>query len=442
MTTASTSATGSSHRLRQARPQPEGPQSLLSYAKRIDPVVMYIWAVSTMVPVGFLGPLRYATAAYFAVCFLLFARQTMPVAARCWPLFLLPILCTISAIWSPSMDEALRKAATLTLTAFVAIYAGTRIPGRKILTAYFVAGMIAAVLSLGMNVVDQGAWTGIFGQKNFFAINMFLLYLTAFGVAFDKENSRGLRRVAMAAIPFAMFMVLMAKSGTTTLLMIGTTLVMIGHTFVWKPAAHIPKARLLIFALLSVILLFGTYIFIGILQLDLKEEILGALGKDSTLTGRTMLWEIAQRTMEEHPWTGLGVNGYWRADNAVANSLQKILSGSDGFNIYFTFHNSYLDNGVSYGYPGFWVTIFLATWTCASAILNWIRDQSVLNISFVVIALMMILRSTSEADLAGDFGGTLVLLFVTATRKPHLTQQKRLLDGMPFSKATEGRLGA
>ena len=178
--------------------QPAQSRSLLNYAKHADFMVFLGWTISTTLPVGFLGPLRYLAAAYFAGAFLLFARQVSPAVARCWPLFLLPILCTISAIWAPSMNEALRKGFSLALTALVAIYVATRIPGRKILLAYFLAELIAAVISLRTNTIaSHGAWTGMFGQKNFFAVNMFILYVAALGLILDRENGRWIRRVSI-----------------------------------------------------------------------------------------------------------------------------------------------------------------------------------------------------------------------------------------------------
>ena len=219
-----------------------------------------------------------------------------------------------------------------------------------------------------------------------------------------------------------MFLVLMAKSGTTTLLVIGATFVMVGHTYIWQPASRIPKMRTFIVLLLATIVLFVAYVAIGILQLDLKEEVLGALGKDSTLTGRTMLWELAQRTMDEHPLTGLGANGYWRAEHGIANSITSALQGTERFTG-FSFHNSYLENGANYGYPGYWATVFLAAWCCASAALTWLRNQTSTNMVFLTLALMIVVRTTSEADLSGEFGGTVVLLFIAAARKEKLPKK-------------------
>ncbi len=436
MNTATTGAMGPPPAEPPAGYQPAQSRSLLNYAKHADFMVFLGWTISTTLPVGFLGPLRYLAAAYFAGAFLLFARQVSPAVARCWPLFLLPILCTISAIWAPSMNEALRKGFSLALTALVAIYVATRIPGRKILLAYFLAELIAAVISLRTNTIDsQGAWTGMFGQKNFFAVNMFILYVAALGLILDRENGRWIRRIAMAGAPLALLLVVLAKSGTTTLLVLATTAAMLGQTLVWQPASKIPNARALIVMGFAVVGLLGAYVAFGILQIDLMKEVLGALGKDSTLTGRTMLWELAERSMAEHPWTGLGANGYWRVEHGMANSITAILQGAERFSS-FSFHNAYYENGVSYGYPGYWATVILSTWACASAGMNWARNQTAVNAAFLMFALMIVLRSTSEADLSEEFRAMVVILFVSASRKElHLKPQRQPGGGATFWRA-------
>lgn len=433
MSIATTGALGSPPAEPPAGFQPPQPRSLLNYAKHADLLAFMGWTISTTLPVGFLGPIRYMAAAYFTAALLVFARQVGPAVGRCWPLFMLPVLCAISAFWAASVDEALRKSIGLALTGLVAAYVATRIPGRKILLAYFVAEMIAAVMSLASNQIFEGAWMGIFGQKNFFAVNMFILYVCAAGITLDPENNRWLRRLALAVLPFAFFLVFMGKSGTTTLLVIGTTAVMFGQAFVWQPAARIPNARAFIILSLATIVLITAYIALGVLQIDPMKEILGALGKDSTLTGRTILWDTAQQVMDEHPWTGLGPKGYWRPEHGAVYTITAIVTGLEGISS-FSFHNSYFENGVNYGYPGFYATIVLSTWACASAALNWLRNQSAVNAAFLVFALMIVLRSLSEADLSGEFGAMVMILFISAGRKEHLA--KRHIQGVAPSSAT------
>jgi exopolysaccharide production protein ExoQ len=395
--------------------QPARPRSLSNYMRYSDPLMMFLWVVSTTLLFTWLAPFRYLAAFYFAGALFLLARQTIPVVARCWPLFLLPILCTISALWSPSTDEALRKGLGLALTGGVAIYAATRLSGRQILLAYFATELIAAVLSAVSPVVIEGNWAGIFGQKNFYALHMFFLFVSSLALALDRGTNRWLRALAAIVVPFSVFMVLMAKSGTITVLLLGASVVMIGQVFLWQPTSRIRHARTLLALTLAIAVLITAYVLFGMMQIDVMEEVLGALGKDSTLTGRTMLWQLAEQSMAEHPLTGLGANGFWRQESGVANSVLQ----SMGFErlIIFNFHNAYYENGVNYGYPGMIATMFLAAWALVSSALNWIRNQSIINAAFLVLAGMIILRTTSEADLAAEYSGTSVLLFIAAARK-------------------------
>ncbi|RYG33525.1 MAG: O-antigen ligase family protein [Burkholderiales bacterium] len=236
--------------------------------------------------------------------------------------------------------------------------------------------------------------------------------------AINARKTSGLNPAPGDASPewIALFLIFMARSGTTTLLVIGATTIMVGHSLVWKPLSRIPHARMLTTVVIAVVGLLSAYIVIGILQIDVKESVLAALGKDSTLTARTMLWEIAERQMQEHPWTGLGASGYWRAESGIANSITSSIMGWERF-LGFSFHNSYYENGVNYGYPGYYATVILASWICLSSALNWLRDQSVVNSAFLVLALMLIFRTFGEADLAMEFSGMCVLMFISASRE-------------------------
>lgn len=400
----------------QAGWQPPQRQSLLSHARWLDVLMMFFWVAFTTIPAGgWAAALRYLAAAYFLVAMFMFARQTMPAVLRSWPAFALTLLCLLSTLWAPAPDETLRKSLALFMTAVMAVYVGTRVKGPHILICYFIAEVVVAFMCLRSPTPINGAWTGVFGQKNYFAMHMFILYVSAMGLALDKANWKWLRLIALALIPLAGFMILMARSGTTTILLLGATAVILGHYFVWQPAKKIPHARLFIALLATVLGLAASLLVFGLLEIDIYERILGALGKDSTLTGRTYLWEIAQRTIDENPMTGVGGNGFWRPEYGWTDSIAKYF-GYERFQG-FSFHNSYYENGVMYGYPGMWATYLLAGWAIGSSALTWLRNQTVVNATFLIFVAMIVVRSTSESDLAGELSGTSVLLIIAASRK-------------------------
>jgi len=389
--------------------------SLLRHMRWLDVVIFFGWVLSTSMPFGWAQPFRYLAAAYFVGAMVLFARQTMPSVMRAWPTLVIPMMCVISAIWAPDSSDAIRKGMLFALTAVAAIYTATRLSGRQILAVFLAAEIIAAAMTIMKPSIIGGAWTGIFGQKNFLAVHMFILYVSALVIALDKGSNRWIRLIALGAVPVGMFVILMAKSATTTLLLIGGTAALLGHAFLWTPASRVRHMRTLLLLVMSTLVICIVLLLFGLMQFDAEGKLLEALGKDSTLTGRTYLWGLAERVMAEHPLTGVGAEGFWRAEYGAANSITEYFFYESY--VHFSFHNSYLENGVAFGYPGYWFTVFLAGWAIFSASMNWIRNQTLINAAFLILAVMVIIRSTAEIDLAVEFAGTAVLLFIGAIRR-------------------------
>ena len=376
--------------------------------------MLFAWVLSTTLPYGWAQPFRYLAAAYFAGTLVLFARQTLPTAVRAWPTFIVPIFCIVSALWAPSASDAIRKGMLFLLGSAVAIYAASRLTGRQILLIFMASETIAAVLCLQKPTIIGGAWTGIFGQKNYLAVNMFILYIAALAIMLDKGANRWFRLWALGVAPVALAMIVLAKSGTTTVLVIGATAAMLGHALLWQPAAKVRHMRLLIALFVAVMILAASIVLFGFLNFDAETSVLNALGKDATLTGRTYLWATAERTMAEHPLTGVGADGFWRSEYGVANSILRYFDYESY--VKFSFHNSYLENGVAFGYPGYYATFFIAGWAIWRPGMNWLRNQTTINAAFLILAVMVIFRSTTEIDLALEFTLTSSLLFIGAAR--------------------------
>lgn len=406
---ATTTATGFS-----SAAMSHAPRGLLRFLGPLDVVMLFAWVFSTGLLFSWSQPLRYMAAAYFLGSLVLFARQTLPTALRAWPTLIIPLFCIVSALWAPSAPDAIRKGMLFALGSVVSIYAASRVSGRNILLVFMAVETIAAVMSVMKPTIIGGAWTGVFGQKNFLAMNMFILYIAALGIMLDKGTNRWFRFWALGIAPIAFFTIVMAKSGTTTILLIGATAAMLGHAFLWQPAAKVKHLRLLLTLAMVVAALVGMLVLFGFMNFDAEGSLLNALGKDSTLTGRTYLWATAERTMAEHPLLGVGADGFWRSEYGLANSITRYFD----FETYvkFSFHNSYLENGVAFGYPGYWATVFIALWAIWRPGINWLKNQTAINAAFLILAVMVIIRTTTEIDLALEFTATCTLLFIGAAR--------------------------
>ncbi len=413
----STTVTGGTLRPARAR-GPAGlqlPRNFNETFSLIDIVMLATWVISTTMPFGWVQPLRYLGAAYFAGCMILFAPQTMPAALRAWPTFLLPVLCIVSALWAPFASDAIRKGILLAMTGVAAIYVASRIPGRQILTILVLVEGMAALMSLAQPNEAGGGWTGIFGQKNFLSGNIIILHVCALGVAFDRGSQLWIRAVSFGLIPIAMLLIVKAQSATIIALMGASTIAMTGHALFWVPAKRVRHLRTLLLFTGAALALISALVIMNLMQVDGRKAFLEAFGKDSTLTGRTYLWSIAERIMAEKPWTGTGADGFWRAEFGEANSITRFFFFEKFTG--FSFHNSYLENGTALGYPGYWATVVIAVWGLWRTGMNWLRNQNAINAAFLVLTAIIVVRSNAEIDLAQEFMVTAFFLFIGATRK-------------------------
>ena len=74
------------------------------------------------------------------------------------------------------------------------------------------------------------------------------------------------------------------------------------------------------------------------------------LGKDSTLTGRTYLWQRARDFIDQAPLLGTGYAAFWQIGNPPAEELWA--ASFEELGAGFNFHNLYLNTAVELGYVG------------------------------------------------------------------------------------------
>ncbi|MBN9551013.1 MAG: O-antigen ligase family protein [Alphaproteobacteria bacterium] len=86
------------------------------------------------------------------------------------------------------------------------------------------------------------------------------------------------------------------------------------------------------------------------LNLGLLDFVLGIFGKDSTLTGRTYLWEQGWAAAQQRPLLGYGYAAYWVQGLADPERLwaEFYISTRSGFH----FHNTYIEALVELGFIG------------------------------------------------------------------------------------------
>ena len=141
---------------------------------------------------------------------------------------------------------------------------------------------------------------------------------------------------------------------------------------------------------------------VAALNLGLLDLVLGLFGKDSTLTGRTYLWEQGWEAAQQHLLLGYGYAAYWVQGFAEPERLwaEFYITTRTGFH----FHNTYIETLVEIGFVGVALLAFAilrAFYGHVSKVVfgHWNADSVVLA---GAIGLMLI-RSFFEVEILGPY---------------------------------------
>ena len=113
--------------------------------------------------------------------------------------------------------------------------------------------------------------------------------------------------------------------------------------FAWRQGKHVTG-----FCLGIAIALAGVGIFIAAARgADISASLLSDLGKDTTLTGRTVLWQFGLDQFWREPLIGIGYKAYWESPVTTAAYLHFVMKQKLWF-----FHNNFIDTAVAFGIVG------------------------------------------------------------------------------------------
>lgn len=343
-----------------------------------------------------------------------------------WWLFLLPVWCILSALWSEHPDLSLRHGTQLLITFMIAVTLANRLAPLTFLRVQFTALVIAGLASLLIgDVRDDGVWIGIFASKNYYAFTMVALLLCAFALLADRGQAAVWRVAGLFGACLALPQILMAESVGAIMASVFVLLVALAllSTSALPPARR--KARILwqvtlFLALLLVTLQFGDAIMDAVFQ---------ATGKDPSLTGRTELWATAVDEIARAPLMGTGYRAFWVEGNALAEALwvDFYIASKSGFN----FHNLYLSNAVEIGLIGVLLQVLLlgpaivltSRWLLkagqAPAMFSFMAVSFVIVLSFVEVPVFFEFHALSVMVLVSLVYGLRAARMYRRTRRDH-----------------------
>lgn len=237
-------------------------------------------------------------------------RETARAALATPMLLALLAFALVSTIWSIDGAVTFRRAAALLVTMLFAWRLATT--GWAVLLralagawALLVVGSFAfAVLwpaagVMGAESTHPGAWSGVWTHKNLLG-GMMALGVTIFAAAAATDRAK---RLLWLAFALAAFTLVLKSTSTTGLLGTLLGLGVMAFGAVWRRG---PRAALLASGGLALMVIVGA--FTVSVAPDLFFD---AVGKDSTLTGRTDIWGAAMDAVAARPFLGHGFGAFW-----------------------------------------------------------------------------------------------------------------------------------
>jgi exopolysaccharide production protein ExoQ len=275
------------------------------------------------------------------------ARQLIAVAKKQFPVLLFVCWGAMSIFWSLDPELSARRLLGLICTTAFGFYLGLQFSMTKLLRLLGVTLAIAVIASILVEIsfrwagVGSGsmleAWRGIYETKNTMARIMGLGCFSFLCLFLSSERKRSWYLVWMIG---ALTLIALSQSITAVLVTAITCAIGFWHRLHLKPAAAI--AGIAALCLLGVV---GAASLAG----D-TDAMFRFLGRDSTLTGRTYLWQLSLDAALRRPILGAGWDVFW--GTAEADRIRSLVGWDAPHG-----HNAFLDLWLDTGIIG--VTLFL-----------------------------------------------------------------------------------
>jgi exopolysaccharide production protein ExoQ len=256
-----------------------------------------------------------------------------------------PLLACLSAIWSLTPGISIYHGLQLFMTILMGFFLSACAGLERLLQLLFMSLLVSAILSLLYIALGRqgigifGEWIGVFPHKNVLGHMMVLLIFT--GLCLLLHGWRPY--LTLFGVLFAFALLLLSKSGVAAVAVVVTLApIPVACLYRWG------NALLVAFGAGLMLMVSATgALFVDSYGLDVFELALDALGKDATLTGRSILWEFGIEAYNSRPVLGFGYKAWWESIETAAALLRVVIGQSLWY-----FHNNFIDVAVAFGTLG------------------------------------------------------------------------------------------
>lgn len=316
-------------------------------------------------------------------------------------------LTALSVLWSEAAALTLRRSIGLTGTALISLVLAQRMSPLELLAALRRAMLIVAVASLLLFALgdpraidmEHDTLRGVVATKNSLGAFMALGVLAAsLSALLDRSQ---IRRCLTSALPMTAALALTDSTGaalTAAAVVLGTVVAAL------RPQ---PKGRIIVGL--------GVTMFLGLASIVLPqattEQVAGAIGEDTTLTGRDAIWELALQAGSARPLLGYGYGAFWGA-TAAADDIRERLQWRvpDA-------HNGFLDVWLELGLVGLICVLLLLGSILVSGVRDAKRGQYASAAFRLSVGALLIIRNVVESGLLQQ-NTLLTVLMVVALALP------------------------
>ena len=272
----------------------------------------------------------------------------------------LPALAALSVLWSDVPALSLRASIQYGTTVLCGLIAARVVSVQSLVAGTVLGGLVILQYShsegaYAYDFLDASyAMQGAFESKNQLGFYASLTAFLALAYAVMSGTPFILRPVALLISGFALWTLVLSDSATSAIALVAglfTTLVVLGVTKIVVSA----RAQFIVILLCIALALAAIAAQVG--ALDVVFEV---FGKDTTLTGRTYLWNQGVLFGEERPIAGLGYYAFWVHNRPEAEDLWRefYITARTGFH----FHNTLIESFVALGLLG---TALVGAWMLA-----------------------------------------------------------------------------
>lgn len=271
------------------------------------------------------------------------AESSRTVIRRLWPNLVIVAAVFASMTWSVRPNLTSQYLLPFLAATSFAVYVGARwsLPDLlDLLLATFVFIVAATLVNEGIESVTgrggihQLEVNGWFTSRNHLGRCMGLALLTAAAAAYVP----GRRWAALGTAILSAGMLIAADSRAATLVTPACLLGFFGMCLVQRsPRWAVPLSAAAIAG--------GLLVAFGVARY--AEVVFGWMGRDATLTKRTVLWGLLIDHWAQRPWLGYGYGAYWRGGEGPSGEIARQLG-------YYPWHahNGFLQLGLDLGILG------------------------------------------------------------------------------------------